>query len=121
MTLNENESNENQFPENSEDSCPRIEINGSKVRITSLVIDSSELAQLFQGTAQFINDADSESCIKLSVTHEGLQQTLWSIAQEELKQQVREIHKEGSYGDCTECFLEYYPCPTVQALDAEQR
>ena len=119
MKLEDNESKKEQSSEDAQDSGPRIEINGSKVRISSLEINSAELAQLFQEIDQLVNEANSESCIRISVTPEDLQRKLWDIAQEDLKKQVREIHKEGEFGDCVECFLEYYPCPTVRVLNGE--
>jgi hypothetical protein len=119
MKVEDNESKKDHSSEDAQDSGPRIEIIGSKVRISSLEIDSAELAQFFQGIDQLVNEADSESCIRISVTTEDLQRKLWDIAQKDLKKQVREIHKEGSFGDCIECFLEYYPCPTVRVLDGE--
>jgi len=62
---------------------------------------------------------ESEYVITKAVCQDDWQRKLWDAAQEELKLRVREIHTEGEFGDCVECFLEYYPCPTVKALDGE--
>jgi hypothetical protein len=60
------------------------------------------------------------------------QRTIWDAAQEEIKGQVKELHKQiqGPYDNyiCEHCSrltvfasdVIPYPCPTIKALDSDQ-
>jgi putative component of toxin-antitoxin plasmid stabilization module len=62
---------------------------------------------------------ESEYVTTKDACQDDWQRKLWDAAQEEIKARLQKIHVKGSFGDCEECFLEYYPCPTMQVFDSE--